>query len=133
MEVRNCKVCGSLFNYIGGAPLCAACQRDADNKFDQVKQYIYDNPNANIHKVAEDNEVTIGQLKKWVKEERLEFTETSAAMLDCESCGTPIRTGRFCNMCKDKIQNKLGSVYQEKKPEVKKQTKERDRMRFLDN
>ena len=26
MEVKNCKECGRLFNYMGGAPLCDGCK-----------------------------------------------------------------------------------------------------------
>ena len=25
MDVRNCKQCSKLFNYIGGAPICPEC------------------------------------------------------------------------------------------------------------
>ena len=27
MEVKNCKDCGRLFNYMGGAPLCDGCRK----------------------------------------------------------------------------------------------------------
>lgn len=133
MEVKNCKGCGTLFNYIGGAPLCANCQKDLEEKFDLVKQYIYDNPGANISQVADDNEVTVSQIKKWVREERLEFTESSSVQLDCESCGKPVRTGKYCPACKDKMQNRFGDMYREAKPEVKKQKRDGNRMRFLDS
>ena len=38
MDVRNCKDCGKLFNYIGGAPLCQTCLKKLDDKFVQVKE-----------------------------------------------------------------------------------------------
>lgn len=134
MEVKNCKGCGMLFNFIGGVPLCANCQKDLEKKYEQVKDYIYDNPRASMQMVAEENDVSVPQLKKWVREERLEFTSDSAVCIDCENCGKPIRTGRFCNLCKDKMTSKLGGLYQEKKPEAKKANRSTEsKMRFLDN
>lgn len=134
MEVRNCKGCGTLFNFLGGVPLCANCQKDLEKKYEEVKEYVYNNPGANIQKVADDNEVSITQIKKWVREERLEFTADSAVALDCENCGSPIKTGRFCPQCKDKMTSKLGSIYQEKKIEVNKPKRPgENKMRFLDN
>ena len=43
MEVRNCKGCGRLFNYIGGVPLCGDCKAKLEDKFVEVKRYIEDN------------------------------------------------------------------------------------------
>ena len=42
MDVRNCKKCGSIFNYLSGPPLCPTCIRKLDDIFDEVKEYIYD-------------------------------------------------------------------------------------------
>ena len=33
MEVKNCKECGRLFNYMGGAPLCDGCRKKLEQKF----------------------------------------------------------------------------------------------------
>lgn len=132
MDVRNCKGCGKLFNYLNGPPLCTACLRKLDDKFSIVKEFIYDNPGASIQEVAEENEVTIGQLKKWVREERLAFAENSMIGIECENCGTMIKTGRFCHLCKDKMVNSLGNIYKEPAEEKKKDLKENPRMRFLD-
>ena len=45
MEVRNCKGCGRLYNYIGGSykNLCPNCIGDMEEKFQEVKKYIEDN------------------------------------------------------------------------------------------
>lgn len=44
MEVRNCRSCGRLFNYMGGAPLCPACQKKLEEKFQEVKAFLEENP-----------------------------------------------------------------------------------------
>lgn len=132
MDVRNCKDCGKIFNYLSGTPLCPACMKKLDDKYSIVKEYIYDNPGASIQQVSEENGVSVGQLKKWVREERLAFSEDSLVGIECENCGTMIRTGRFCNVCKDKVLNKLGNIYKEPVEEVKKSFKDNPKMRFFD-
>ena len=40
MDVRNCKGCGKLFNYMSGAQLCPECREKLEKKFSSVKDYI---------------------------------------------------------------------------------------------
>jgi flagellar operon protein (TIGR03826 family) len=134
MDVRNCKDCGKLFNYLNGPALCPTCMKKLDDKFTVVKEYIYNHPGAGIQEVSEENEVSIPQIKQWIREERLAFAEDSMVGIECENCGTTIRTGRFCQSCKDKLANNLGNVYRTaESPQLKKDTKESPKMRFLDN
>lgn len=134
MEVKNCKGCGRLFNYLQGPPLCPACTADLENKFQQVKDYLRENPKAQLNQIAEDNEVSVKQIRQWVREERLTFTEESQITLDCENCGAPILTGRFCDRCRTSLQNELnGAIKRPVRREPQKQTRDRERMRFLDN
>lgn len=134
MEVRNCKECGKLFNYMEGAPVCPVCTKELEKKFVKVKEYVYDNPSAGIQEVAEENEVSQQQIKRWIREERLCFSEGSGVGLDCEKCGKMILTGRFCQNCKKELENSFGSMYQNRKSEPvqkKKSTSADGRMRFL--
>ena len=52
MEVRNCRSCGRLFNYMGGAPLCPACQKKLEEKFQEVKAFLEENPNSSVETVS---------------------------------------------------------------------------------
>lgn len=134
MEVRNCKECGKLFNYMGGMPICPTCSKKLEDKFEEVKEYIYDNPGANINQVAEENDVSVKQIKHWVREERLCFADNSELGIECEKCGVMIKTGRFCQKCKKQLENSLSNMYETKKePAVqKKKTGSADgKMRFL--
>lgn len=132
MDVRNCKTCGKLFNYIGGNPICPECAKGLEAKFDEVKQYIYDHPGAGIQEVSTEMEVSVAQIRKWLKEERLSFSESSEIALECERCGKRILTGRFCKLCKDSMTKDLSSMYQ-KEPEKKIQKqKTENKMRFLE-
>ena len=131
MDVKNCKDCGRLFNYIGGIRLCAACKKKLDDKFVEVKEYIRNNKGATMPMVAEACEVSQKQITQWVREERLEFSEESTVTLQCEQCGGPIRTGRFCNMCKSEITRNLQSAYAPTQA-AQKISRDGAKMRYLD-
>jgi flagellar operon protein (TIGR03826 family) len=133
MDVRNCKSCGRLFNYISGPPLCSACAAALDVKFAEVKEYVYDNPGVGIQEVSEVMEVSIPQIKQWIREERLSFTEDSMVGIECEGCGVSIKTGRLCKSCKEKLAKGFTNLYPEKKApqQSQKDPKENPKMRFL--
>lgn len=137
MEVRNCRTCGKLFNYMGaGRPICAACTAALEEKFFQVREYIREHKDAGINEVSEENDVAVSQLKQWIREERLAFSENSQVGIECEKCGAQIRTGRFCKACKGSITEDLKAVYVQPKPKQEdgKQTgvNKKGQVRFMD-
>lgn len=138
MEVRNCKNCGRLYNYIGGAyRLCPDCMKKLEEKFQEVKQYIEDNPRADMRDISENCDVSTRQIEQWIREERLSFSDDSPIGIACEVCGATIRTGRYCERCKSDMANRLGSMYGSTASAVGNADKERARrekarMRFLD-
>ena len=133
MDVRACKNCGKLFNYLSGPPICMACRDELENKFQEVKEYIYQNPHASIQTISENNDVPIRQLQQWVREERLEFAKDSPVQIQCESCGATIRTGRFCEKCKGNMASSLTSAFKKEAPEPEpvKRGGDGNHMRFL--
>ena len=48
MEVRNCKACGRLYNVMGRERLCPACRAKLEEKFQEVKRYLEENPNSSV-------------------------------------------------------------------------------------
>lgn len=136
MEVRSCRGCGKLYNYLGpSTPACPACMQAMEEKFQKCKEYIRQNPGVNIQQVADENDVSVKMIKQWVREERLTFAEGSSVGIECESCGANILTGRYCPACKGKMTQTFTDMVQKSRPqpEVKKQTPESAKMRFLDN
>lgn len=134
MEVRNCKGCGRLFNYLGGRPICPSCAKKLEEKFLDVKKYIYEHRNATIDEIATQNEVSVGQIHQWIREERLSFTDDSPVKLSCENCGALINTGRFCGKCKSNLSSSMMNAVkrEEPKPMKKEQANTSAKMRFLD-
>mgnify|MGYP002623274285 CR=1 FL=1 len=112
MEARACRSCGKLFNYIGGQPICEACKKRKEEQFLAVKEYLWEHKNASFEEIAEATEVSVKQLKQWVREERLSFSDDSPIIFRCERCGKDIKTGRFCSDCKTKMGNKLDALYE---------------------
>jgi len=107
-----------------------------EDKFAAVKEYIYNHPKASIQEIADDNDVSIMQIQKWIREERLAFSDDSVIGIECENCGAMIKTGRFCKACKEKLAHNLGSIYKEKEPRSKSQIlkdNQNPKMRFLDS
>lgn len=135
MNVRNCRNCGRIFNYLAGPIMCARCRESMEAKFQEVKEYIRSNPGVGIQEVSDACDVDPSQIRQWLREERLELTENSPIFLTCEGCGLSIRCGRFCEKCKNDVTAGFKNVLNENRPkEMPKQNtnpKDNPRMRFL--
>ena len=137
MDVRNCRMCGKLYNFIGGPyrNLCPNCIEKMEKKFDEVKEYIEEHKAATINEVSEECDVSSRQIEQWIREERLMISDDSPIGIRCERCWATIRSGRFCERCKNKIANNLGSMYGESNAAVESMEKRASaeaKMRFLD-
>lgn len=135
MNVRNCRKCGRIFNYVLGPIMCPKCREDQEAKFQEVKKYVQEHQGADIIEVSEECDVDPGQIRQWIREERLQFADDSPIRIPCESCGTMIRAGRFCDKCKLDMTNGFKNAMSQDKPrepEVKPaKRQDRDKMRFL--
>lgn len=124
MEVKVCKNCRRLFNYLYGPDLCPKCMQlvseervssekkmsgsiirpmvaEEEEKYKQVKEYIINYPKATVSQIAEVNEIPPSKIFEWIRDERLEFSDDSqSAWFECEKCGAKIKSGRLCPNCK---------------------------------
>ena len=134
MNVRNCRKCGRIFNYVVGPILCPRCVEEQEKVFQVVKEYVIEHHGADIAEVSRECNVEPSQIQQWLREERLELTEGSAIYLQCEKCGAPIRSGRFCEKCKYEMSMDLQSVLPKKQQMLKQHptsSRDGDRMRYL--
>lgn len=134
MDVRNCIKCSKLYNHVAGPAICPNCRKSIEDQFKEVRLYIRKNPSSSISEVAEICAVDVKQIRQWIREERLLFSENSTIGIDCETCGKSIRTGRFCDSCKADVVNNLNTAY--RKPVVKEENPyenldKESKMRFL--
>ena len=135
MNVKNCRKCGKIFNYVAGPPICLKCREDMEAKFQEVKKYVQDHHGADIAEVSEECNVDPGQIRQWIREERLQFADDSPIMIACENCGTMIRSGRFCEKCKNDMANDFQHAIASPAPKPAEKPADhgdnRNRMRFL--
>lgn len=136
MNVRNCRKCGRIFNYVMGPLVCPRCREEQEAKFQEVKKYVQDHHGADIQEVAEACDVEPSQIRQWIREDRLQFADDSPIRIPCENCGAMIQSGRFCEKCKVEMTKEFKHAIGKDKirePEKKQapQKSERDKMRYL--
>ena len=64
-----------------------------------VRNYLEINPGATTGMVALATGVSEKAIKNMLREERLEIREDSRSFIQCEGCGKPITSGRYCEAC----------------------------------
>ncbi len=134
MELRvvNCRKCGKLYSKVDTARFCPVCMKALEDKYLEVRQYIRENEGTSIVEVAREKDVSVEQIREWIREERIELSSPGDPELTCLSCGTPVKTGRYCERCKDKMVNTLKGVYVQKQPEAREGVKPTgEKMRYL--
>lgn len=107
MEIKNCKKCNRIFQYLTGAQLCQACKDIEEDEFQKIKQYLKENPKASMTEVSETLDISIEKITKFLRDGRLEVSVDSAIKLECEGCGKSIITGRYCQNCAGRIEGDL--------------------------
>lgn len=134
MDVRNCRKCGRLFNYVVGPIMCPSCRESMEKIFQEVKKYVYEHKGITIIELSEACNIEKHQIQQWLREERLVLSQESPIGIDCEKCGCMIKGGRFCQQCKNEIANNLNSVLPKKDLKTGKREDQRDnaRMRYLE-
>lgn len=138
MDVKSCRRCRKLFNYVVGPHICPSCREELEKKFHEVKKYIEENPHSGIRDVSDACDIDTNQITTWIREERLQFSDEIAVGFGCERCGASIRSGRYCSKCKVEMTNSFNAAIKSssaKKPETAEPSKGSSsaRMRYLDN
>jgi len=107
MNVRNCKRCHKLFQYIR-SPYCQDCQAWIEARFLLISQYLREHPEAGMKELADQTDTETSILLLLMREGRLVIR--SGPEFNCERCGTSINHGRFCPGCLDQLQRELGKI-----------------------
>lgn len=134
MNIKNCRNCGRIFNYVAGPFVCQVCREELEGKFQIVKEYVREHPGVTIPQVAEECDVDPAQIRQWLREERLQLAEDSPIYLNCDSCGTLIRCGRYCDKCKLETTRGFQDILRQntsKPGEPKKSDPTNPKMRYL--
>jgi hypothetical protein len=99
-ELRNCKKCRKMFHALGDRKVCSDCEKKHEEGFQAVKEYLRDNPKALMADISRDLKMSVDKIKSYLKDGRLEILNAEGNMiLECETCGKSIATGRQCEEC----------------------------------
>lgn len=121
-DVRNCRKCGRIFNYIGGSPICPSCREQDEVDFKRIKDYLYDNPKASVTQVSVDLDISVEKIKRFLKDGRLEIADDEGNMiLECENCGRSIKSGRYCPDCERSLASGFKNAATQFKSEIDSQ------------
>lgn len=110
MELKNCKRCNKLFQYVVGKPICPLCKQREEEAFQLVKDFLRENPKSSLAEVHQETKVSIKQIEEFIREERIEVSKQSYIVIHCERCGEAIYTGKYCSHCKTLLSNELKST-----------------------
>lgn len=133
VDIVTCKKCGKIFQRTSSKRICPDCERLMEEKFTEVRDYIREHPDVTIMQTSRDMEISVEQIKQWVREERLLFSSPEGSGITCLSCGVPIATGKYCAKCKEQLANSLGRAYSSAAAAPQKKSSDSGaRMRFLD-
>lgn len=108
MQVRQCRICGRLFQSMGNF-MCHECEERLDQEFRLVRDYLYQHPGADITEISRETEVSERSILQFLKEERLTLSVPSES-IRCEHCGKPIPGGKICTDCKERLSKLLDSI-----------------------
>jgi len=97
MDIRKCKNCNRFYKF-QSSKYCPECVVELDKVFLKVREYIYENPNSTVLEVSENKGVDQEIIMEFLRDGKLELKEASM-LLECKSCGKPIKTGTLCNSC----------------------------------
>lgn len=105
MELRNCPECGKLFTFLS-RNLCPECVALEDEYIRKIQQYLDDQGGATVTEISDGTGIPEEKIISLLREGRL-IIRGEAYLLECERCGEPIRTGRYCASCRASLEASL--------------------------
>jgi ribosomal protein L32 len=106
MNATNCPRCGRIFTRIS-APVCKDCEKAEEEKFEEVRAYVKENPHSSAQEVSEKCEISVKRILQYVRDGKLEISVGMEGLATCSKCGRPIKSGRMCERC---IKNLTGTL-----------------------
>jgi len=107
----NCTRCGKFFETNGFYDMCPICLKLDIEDFDRIRQYLLEHPGAKLFEVSTSLNIPISQIKRYLREERLEILEKDNPFLKCASCHKPISTGQYCDDCAKSSPHSFKTTY----------------------
>ncbi|MGL4362143.1 MAG: hypothetical protein ACRCSG_02555 [Cellulosilyticaceae bacterium] len=133
MEIKVCKRCKKMFQYIAGRTICPACIKNEEDIFIKVKEYLRENRGADMNTVCEETGATTAMIQMFLREGRLEVATGSPLSMNCEHCGETISKGRYCEKCQKELQDSFSKVASTMAKKDDEKVIKKNRMHFLNS
>lgn len=107
-----CKECGDFLKFVGrGTYKCESCGFTAYDDFGKIRKYLDEFGPSPAVEISEGTGVSVQKINNYLRQGRMEITEGSSEYIRCESCGAPIKFGRYCPECAAILSKKMqGSI-----------------------
>ncbi len=103
MNLSNCSRCGRVFSRSpGGSDICPACIKENDDNYHKIFEFFSRKPASSAQEIADETGIDIKEIYRYVRENRLRLARTDGVVI-CETCGSPIVTGKICDSCRSKL------------------------------
>lgn len=108
MDYKYCKRCGKLYNY-NGSKICHECVKALDDVVFDIKNYLSENPSANVMNICKNLEIDEKDILYLIREQRIELTQIDLDKVGvvCAKCGKPTLGEKYCRECKEKMSEDL--------------------------
>lgn len=132
MSLTSCRRCKKLFNHFSGPSICSNCEKEIEQNFFVVKEYLNDNPRHSIKQISENTQVPVSLITQFLKEGRILLADTSSIVLRCEKCNSPIKNGKLCRRCQSEMISTINDLSMAYKQEqlLKEQESRKAKLHF---
>lgn len=99
----RCRYCGKGLKKISsGVYQCVECGKETYDDFKTIRNYLDKAGATPALTIEADTGVPLKNIEYFLREEYLEIPKLCNFRISCERCGSPIRTGYLCELCKRK-------------------------------
>ena len=106
--VTVCDKCSGHMMYKGGGCyVCESCGEEYLTDFGKVKRFINTYGPSNAITISRETGVSRHKIQEFLRDGRVEVVEDATNKVAfCLSCGVPIRSGKYCNLCQSRMAGK---------------------------
>jgi hypothetical protein len=111
MANTECQRCHRVFQRMDSENVCPGCAPLDEMDFKRIKEYLEQHQGASSTEVMRETGVSLNQIRRYLKEDRLEIVGDNKGFIRCEKCGVPVNSGRYCDGCyKEEVSRKMVGV-----------------------
>lgn len=129
-KLKNCSGCGRIF-VDSGSGICRDCYEKEEEQMQEISSYVRDNPHSRVREICEALGVKERLVMRMIREGRF-LIDGVTLEYPCESCGTMITSGKFCEQCNKDLQKQMEEQQRKLEEKAAKAKASTATMRSLD-